>query len=81
MTTERWLIKDSVSVRPDDDGGFDELMVYETRDGERWCSVHAEMMDDGCLWVGIYPKDASPRRVCMWINAKKGKLRIQADED
>lgn len=74
--SEQWLIEGKVSVRPDDLGGFDELLVY---DGEH-CIVHAEMMDDKCLWIGITPKDEPDRRVVMWVNAR-GKLRVKTEED
>lgn len=74
--TEKWLIENKISVRPRDNGDFDELIVM---DGEH-CIVHAEMMEDNCLWIGFYPKDVEQRRVCMWIRAR-GKLKIHAAED
>lgn len=75
-STEQWLIEDKVSVRPEPDGAFDELLVYH--EGE--CIVHAEMMDDNHLWIGIYPPGEKERRVCMRISAR-GKLTIHAEED
>ena len=73
---EQWLIIDKVAVRPEPDGSFDELLVYH--DGK--CIVHAEMMDDKCLWIGVYPTGEAERRVCVWIRSN-GKLKITAEED
>ena len=75
--TEQWLIEKCIEVRPNDAGGFDELLMYGD-DGEML--VHAEMMSDGCLWIGLYPPDEPARRVVMWINTK-GKLSVKAEED
>lgn len=65
---ENWLIKDKVFERPDvRDGTFDELVVL---DGEE-CTVHAEMMSDKTLWIGLYPRGEKERRVVMWIHAEE----------
>lgn len=75
--SEQKLLDGNIILRPDDDGGFDELLMM---DGEH-CLVHAEMMDDGCLWIGFYPKDKPHERVVMWIHVKGRKLEIRAEED
>lgn len=72
-----FLIDKKVELRPDQDGGFDELLLH---DGKH-CVIHAEMMDDNCLWIGIYPRGEKTRQVAMWITAKKGKLVVNAAED
>jgi hypothetical protein len=38
----QWLIDRKVEIRPDDEGTFDELVLYDKPDGD--CIVHAEMM-------------------------------------
>lgn len=75
---ETLLLDGKVKLRPDEKGGFDELLVYDKDGGT--CFVHAEMMDDNCLWIGIYPPGEKERRVSMWIRAR-GKLSINAFED
>ena len=74
---EQSLLDGRIVLRPHDDGSFDELMMYE---GKR-CSVHAEMMSDGYLWIAFYPTDEYAKRVVMWINAKERKLSITAGTD
>jgi hypothetical protein len=71
------LVQDKVILRPEPDGSFDELLQME--DGE--CRVHAEMMSDKCLWIGIYPKDSGDRSVAMRISINKGKLSVLAEDD
>lgn len=73
----QWLIEDRVELRPGDDGGFDELVVYD-KHGE--CTLHAEMMDDKTLWVWIGTDHGPDRAIVMWISAG-GKLRVTADEE
>lgn len=65
-----------VELRPDPDGRFDELIA------EGVASIHAEMMDKDCLWIGIYGADGK-ERWSMWIMAeKKGReLAVNAFED
>jgi hypothetical protein len=72
---ERWLIKKKVMVRPDESGGFDELLLF---DGKK-CLVHVEMMDSNRMWIGIYP-EGSKEQVMMWVSAK-GKLRITTEPE
>ena len=74
--TEVKLLDGKIILRPDDEGKFDELLLLDGAD----CIVHAEMMDDNCLWIGIYPKGEIERRVVMWIRSN-GKLTINAEED
>lgn len=76
--TETLLLDGKVKLRPDEKGGFDELFVYDKAGG--MCSVHAEMMDDNCLWIAFYPPGEKERRVSVWIRAR-GKLSINAFED
>jgi hypothetical protein len=73
--TQNRLLGGAIVLRPNEDGSFDELLMY---DGEK-CLVHAEMMDNKSLWIGFYPGGDIPR-VCMWISAK-GKLTVRAEED
>lgn len=75
--TEIHLIDGKVVLRPEPDGRFDELLLMDGKD----CLVHAEMMNDKLLWIGIYPRDQKRRRVCMWIGVKRGKLDVRAEED
>lgn len=64
-----------VKVRPCDDGSFDELFADRAY-------VHAEMMSDTDLWIGIYNSKAKDsRRVAMWISIRNGKLDVTARED
>jgi hypothetical protein len=74
---EEWLIPKRVMTRPDDRGKFDELFVYDDAGN---CILHAEMMSDKTLWIGIYPPDTGDVRAVMWISSK-GKLKISAHED
>ena len=74
---EQTFFDGKIAISPDDHGGFDELFMYE---GKR-CSVHAEMMHDGCLWIAFYPGEDPTKRVVMWINAKGRKLSITAGPD
>ena len=74
--TREFLIGGKVELRPDEDGKFDELIL---RDGQD-CIVHAEMMSDKSLWIGIYPRGEKQRRVCLWIRSN-GKLKVHAAED
>jgi len=75
---ERWVIEDRVQVRPDPDGKFDELMIYDSTGA---CIVHAEMMDAGCLWIGIYPPNDKGQTAAMWVKAKGRKLEIDVGND
>lgn len=72
-----FVIDGKVELRPRPSGKFDELVLRDKPDGE--CIVHAEMMDKGCLWIGIYPPgETAGRRVSLWIRAEKGKLSVNA---
>jgi hypothetical protein len=73
------LLNGKVILRPDDNGSFDELVLYDRAGGT--CILHAEMMDKGVLWIGIYPPGETKRRVVMWIRAKGNKLSVNAQED
>lgn len=72
------LIDGKVELRPMPDGSFDELVLYDAAGGK--CIVHAEMMDNNCLWIGFYPPGEPKRRVVMRIRAR-GKLTVSAGED
>ena len=56
-----------LELRPDSDGEFDEL-VARFADG----MVHAEMMDNKSLYIGIYLDDG---RLCQWWIHSKSKLK------
>jgi hypothetical protein len=79
MPDEIPLIGGKILLRPDDNGSFDELLLYDRKGGH--CIVHAEMMDKGLLWIGIYPPGETKRRAVMWIGAEGNKLSVNAQED
>lgn len=62
--------KPSVEIRPNDDGSFDELVV---RDAEL---VHAEMMDDDHMWIGIDTAGEPSTHVRFSVYVDKRKLRV-----
>jgi hypothetical protein len=74
---ETLLLDGKVILRPRDTGKFDELILMDGED----CIVHAEMMDSGCLWIGIYPRGETKRRVDMWIRVKGRNLQVRVEED
>jgi hypothetical protein len=80
--SEQSFLGGKVVLRPDEGGGFDELLLME---GDE-CRVHMEMMDDNNLWIGIYPKGEeygegkNGRSFRVSIGARD-KLRILAEED
>lgn len=65
-----------VELRPKPGDVFDELIA------EGVSTIHAEMMDKDCLWIGIYGANGE-KRWSMWIRAeKKGRrLSVNAFED
>lgn len=69
-------MSDLMEIRQDSNGNFDELFV----NSRGRCLVHAEMMDDGLLWIGIYPP-GSQQGVMVWIGTKNGKLTVTAEKD
>ena len=75
--TETTLIDERAMIRTDEEGKFDEFFLME---GSH-CIVHAEMMDDGCLWIGFYPVGETKKRVSMWIRSKGRRLTVNAFED
>lgn len=74
---ETTRLNGTVALRPDERGKFDELVVYE---GDE-CRVHAEMMDDGLLWIGFYPKGAPKGQRFVMTVAARGKLKITAEAE
>ena len=73
------MLDGRIELRPDDNGDFDELVM---KDANGVCSVHAEMMDNKCLWIGFYPfPDEPKKRVVMWIRSKGKKLVVNAFKD
>lgn len=78
MSKEIELLDGNIILRPDEEGRFDELLMMADNN----CLVHAEMMDDKTLWIGLEPEGyEGRRRVVMWISVKKGKLEVSAEED
>lgn len=70
------LLGGKVVLRTDDTGEFDELLLMD----DDKCRIHMEMMNDGCLWMGIHPKGEKDR-VVVWVNAKGKKLDVRAEEE
>lgn len=79
--SKQLLIGGKIELRPHEDGSFDELVMYDKSGKGKACIAHAEMMNDGCLWIGFYPPGELRHRVCLWIHAKRGKLEIRADDE
>lgn len=78
--TQNRLLGGAICLRPNEDGSFDELLMY---DGMKCVVVHAEMMNDKSLWIGLYPGGdigGDTPRVCMWVSANC-KLTVRAKED
>lgn len=68
------VLAGSIVERPSEDGSFDELLGDNVH-------FHAEMMDDGLLWIRFTPHGAEDA-VVVWISAvKRGKLSIRAEVD
>lgn len=57
-------------VRPDDAGEFDEIVA-------NGYSVHFEMLDENCLWVGFTRGDTTHH---VTISAR-GKLKVNVNEN
>lgn len=77
----QFLINGKIELRPDDDGSFDELVMYDKSGRGKTCIAHAETMNDGLLWIAFYPPGEKMSRVCLWIRAKGGKLEIRAYDE
>ena len=69
------LCDGQIGVRFDESGDFDELVTTET------ASVHIEMMSAQCLWMAIYPRGHSDRRVVVTVSLGRGKLNVRAEQD
>lgn len=80
--SKQLLIDGKIELRPHEDGSFDELVMYDKTGRGKVCLAHAEMMDhDNHLWIAFYPPGERERRVCLWITAKGGKLKIHAEDE
>jgi hypothetical protein len=73
-TEPRKMHNDTLEVRPDDRGNFDELVG-------RAANLHFEMMDDATLWISLQNGNEAGDRFTMWVHAVKGKLRVNVSDD
>ena len=62
-----------IELRPDADGGFDELVATFADGG-----VHVEALDDGSVYIGIHKPGQGPPEsgLQLWITSR-GKLRYR----
>lgn len=60
------------TLRPDDDGSFDELLA----DG---VNVHFEMMSDKQLWIGL-SKSLNAKQLAHVVITARGNLHIHVED-
>jgi len=71
-------LNDRVVLRPDEKGGFDELMLYDSMGN---CIVHFEMMDRNSLYIGIHPDPTKQSSFSVWIGSGRCNLTVTAEDE
>jgi hypothetical protein len=62
-------VSESIEIRNDEKGEFDELVAASA-------SVHIEMMSDKSVWIGI---EDGGQSYAVWISSKK-KLAVHVED-